>query len=178
MSKIGATLPEAYVTGSGEALFHSNDGSYFIKPVFGCSAKGCYPIEKKGQNIFLKDRGLSVPEFVHWYKEEHGTSHVVVEEKLQDYFFDSIMDYKVHCFYGFGVDHILCMQRDGGVKARFLGLMESSQKLPKHIKRVRWKHPLLLIQSKKWHVSQEMFIVVFLFLFVAWIFILLLEELF
>lgn len=71
MSIIGAPLPEAYVTAPGE-WGCLNDGSYFVKPAFGCSAKGCYPIDIKDQRVYIKGHallgsGLSVPKFMHWY---------------------------------------------------------------------------------------------------------------
>ncbi|MGM1051165.1 MAG: ATP-grasp fold amidoligase family protein [Pseudomonadota bacterium] len=113
---IDAPIPTAYISGSGERISCLPDGSYFIKPITGSSAKGAYSIVKSKEKICVKGKILSIPQFLDWYKSEHKASSILVEELLTDNFFDTLMDYKAYCFYGHGVDHVLCMQRDDGIK--------------------------------------------------------------
>lgn len=73
-------------------------------------------LKKEKKISVLKAAFYLYRNFFDWYNSEHKTSNILVEELLVDCFFDTLIDYKVYCFYGRGVDHVLCMQRDDGIK--------------------------------------------------------------
>lgn len=112
MQSIGADLPQQLFSGMIDGVKQLEIGDYFLKPSKGSSAKGAIPISIKRNQVTVKGEIFSLEEFPIWYYQKFSRSEVIVEEKLEDRFFDSLVDYKAYCFQGGGVDHILCMQRE------------------------------------------------------------------
>ena len=117
MQAIGADLPKKFFAGDADGLSHLEAGRYFLKPLRGSSAKGAIPISVDDDRIEFKGKKFPLSVFFSWYKTTYGTNRIIVEECLEDRFFDSLVDYKAYCFFGTGPDHVLCMQRNDMITA-------------------------------------------------------------
>ncbi|MGY6555171.1 MAG: ATP-grasp fold amidoligase family protein [Wenzhouxiangella sp.] len=114
LESIDAPLVPLKFIGELDALPVLEDGEYVIKPVKGCSARGVLPFDVREGTFDVEGKLLDLTVFKSTVAKLLGDQVVMVEIRLSDKYFDSLMDYKVYLFLGSGADHVSCIQRGGG----------------------------------------------------------------
>src|SRR5690554_3474564 len=98
--------------GDPSAVPHLNDGDYVSKTESGSSSKGVVNISIKDSDVIIDGVSFDHALISHQLSKIYGEAKIVIEKKIDTRKYGRVLDFKAYCFYGSGVDHVLCISRD------------------------------------------------------------------
>lgn len=111
LGAIGAPTVPAHYAGPINRAPTLPDGLYVIKPLQGNGGNGVESLDLRDGMIIEPGFRRPFRQYLREYSQRLGISSILVEERLEDAHFQSIVDYKVYWFKAHGVDHVLCIIR-------------------------------------------------------------------